>query len=197
MVKGLTYLHSKKIIHRDIKLHNFLLDEKGHCKLIDFGLARKTRYWKSNIETKSNFLAVEEDEMEEFSKSVGTRLFSSPEQATSENYDHRTDIFSLAMVIVLLFCSFTTVHHQRDLIEAIRTRNLADIHMPPRLKNMMHRCLGSEEERASVPEIQGLLKELLREQKIAELTPLCERKENLEGLVSRGVELLVGGSKDH
>jgi serine/threonine protein kinase len=96
--------------------------------------------------------------MEEFSKSVGTRLFSSPEQATSENYDHRTDIFSLAMVIVLLFCSFTTVHHQRDLLEAIRLRKLEDIHMPERLKNMMYRCLGSEEERASVIEIQGLLR---------------------------------------
>jgi len=54
------------------------------------------------------------------------------------------------MVIVLLFCSFTTVHHQRDLIEAIRLRKLEDIHMPLRLKNMMYRCLGSEEERASL-----------------------------------------------
>lgn len=50
------------------------------------------------------------------SKSVGTKLFSSPEQANSQKYDYRTDIFSLAMVIVLLFSTFTTVHQQRDLI---------------------------------------------------------------------------------
>jgi serine/threonine protein kinase len=89
MTKGLGYLHSRRIIHRDIKLHNFLLNEKQQCKLIDFGLARKARFWKSSIEEKKPMkggdLATEEesDEMEEFSKSVGTRLFSSPEQATS------------------------------------------------------------------------------------------------------------------
>ena len=52
MTKGLSYIHSKRIIHRDIKLHNFLLDEKLHCKLLDFGLARKVRFWKSSIEEK-------------------------------------------------------------------------------------------------------------------------------------------------
>ncbi len=70
------------------------------------------------------------EEMEEFSKSVGTRLFSSPEQASSERYDYRTDIFSLAMVIVLLFCSFSTTHEQRELLETIRQRKLEDIGMP-------------------------------------------------------------------
>jgi len=52
MTKGLSYIHSKRIIHRDIKLHNFLLDEKKHVKLIDFGLARKAKFWKSSFEEK-------------------------------------------------------------------------------------------------------------------------------------------------
>lgn len=49
MTRGLSYLHSKRIIHRDIKLHNVLLNEKKQCKLIDFGLARKAKFWKSSI----------------------------------------------------------------------------------------------------------------------------------------------------
>ena len=114
MTKGVGYIHSKRIIHRDVKLHNFLLNGRNHCKLIDFGLARRARFWKSSIEEKKccseSNIDFDQDEEEEFSKSVGTRLFSSPEQATSENYDYRTDIYSLAMVIVLLFCSFSTVH---------------------------------------------------------------------------------------
>jgi len=50
LTKGLNHLHSKRIIHRDIKLHNVVLNNKHHCKLIDFGLARKAKYWKSSIE---------------------------------------------------------------------------------------------------------------------------------------------------
>lgn len=73
---------------------------------------------------------------------MGTRLFSSPEQANSNKYDHRTDIFSLAMVIVLLFCSFTTAHQQREVIEMIRMRQLDSVPMPSNLKNLMYRSLG-------------------------------------------------------
>jgi serine/threonine protein kinase len=50
ITKGLSYLHSQRIIHRDIKLHNVILNDKHKCKLIDFGIARKAKYWKSSIE---------------------------------------------------------------------------------------------------------------------------------------------------
>lgn len=122
LVSGLRYLHSKRIIHRDIKLHNIMLDERGKCKIIDFGLAKKVKYWKSSIEDSTytyqqkseTFFDDEGDER--FSSRVGTKLFSSPEQSSSDKYDYRTDIYSLAIVIVLLFSSFTTVHEQRDLL---------------------------------------------------------------------------------
>jgi hypothetical protein len=101
------------------------------------------------------------------------------------------------MVIVLLFCSFTTIHEQRNIIEIIRNRKLESIRMPLKLKSLMYRCLGSEAERASVNEIQSLLRELLREQRGAKITtPLATREENRENAL-RVPEIILNDDKAH
>jgi hypothetical protein len=84
------------------------------------------------------------------------------------------------MVIVLLFCSFTTTHEQRELIEVIRLRKLEGIHMPQRLRGIMYRSLGAESERPSLSEIQSILREILRERRNnGEGKPLCVRRGNV------------------
>jgi serine/threonine protein kinase len=55
MMTGLNYLHSKRIIHRDIKLHNVMTGSDGTCKLIDFGLAKRVKHWKTSIEDQKHF----------------------------------------------------------------------------------------------------------------------------------------------
>lgn len=47
IIEGLNYLHNQKIIHRDIKLQNIIIDKNNRCKIIDFGLAKKVRTLKS------------------------------------------------------------------------------------------------------------------------------------------------------
>jgi serine/threonine protein kinase len=61
IIEGLEYLHSRKIIHRDIKLHNIVIDQKMKCKIIDFGLAKKVRLWNS-IDDYSKVLTLNEGE---------------------------------------------------------------------------------------------------------------------------------------
>jgi len=41
IIEGIGYIHSKNILHRDIKLENILLDDKGHIKIADFGVGKQ------------------------------------------------------------------------------------------------------------------------------------------------------------
>jgi serine/threonine protein kinase len=83
IASGLAKAHEKDILHRDIKPANILLTEDGEAKLADFGLAKlrgQTKLTKTGT-------------------TVGTVSYMSPEQARGEEIDHRSDIFSLGVVL--------------------------------------------------------------------------------------------------
>jgi serine/threonine-protein kinase len=81
--EGLHAAHEKGIVHRDIKSGNLMLTEKGQVKLMDFGLAKRGG---ATMLTKTG-------------STVGTVPYMSPEQARGEKLDHRTDIWSLGVVL--------------------------------------------------------------------------------------------------
>src|SRR5262245_14738383 len=81
---GLAAAHEKGLIHRDIKPGNILLEQSGQrVKLTDFGLAR----------------AAEDVRLTRSGLVAGTPLYMSPEQATGEELDARSDLFSLGVVL--------------------------------------------------------------------------------------------------
>jgi len=81
---AMTYLHSKKIIHRDLKSHNVLLDGDGRVKLCDFGLARR---------------ATPSAGAPQMMTLVGTDDWMAPEVAAGNDYDQSCDVFSFGMVL--------------------------------------------------------------------------------------------------
>lgn len=81
--EGLGAAHKKGIVHRDVKSDNIMMTSDGHVKVMDFGLAKLKG---STGLTKAG-------------QTVGTAYYMSPEQTKGEEVDHKSDIFSLGVVI--------------------------------------------------------------------------------------------------
>jgi serine/threonine-protein kinase len=85
ILEALTHAHAQGLAHRDIKPDNIVLSPEG-AVLVDFGIARAIAQSEADRVTRSGFV-------------VGTEEYMSPEQASGETVDARTDLYSLGIVL--------------------------------------------------------------------------------------------------
>jgi serine/threonine protein kinase len=84
---GLAAAHAQGIIHRDLKSHNVILNERGHLKIIDLGLARTNQL----------------EGMTATGLIMGTPEYMSPEQVTGRRTDERSDLYSFGVILYEMF----------------------------------------------------------------------------------------------
>jgi TolB-like protein/Flp pilus assembly protein TadD len=87
--------HAKNITHRDLKPANIMLDADGRLKVLDFGLAKLLEAGASGEDD----TVVDQGSVTQEGRVLGTAAYMSPEQAEGKPVDHRSDIFSLGIIL--------------------------------------------------------------------------------------------------
>ena len=145
-LSGLLYLHeNKKIIHRDIKPDNILIDLEGNIKISDFGVS-----------------AIKSEEVEDLVKCHGTMAgpiqFMSPEMALGGSYDFKSDIYMLGLTFFILM-SNQLPERKIDLGPIVLPVKNPNAKLPESysesLRNFVQKLLKPPEERPSTTTAYG------------------------------------------
>jgi len=147
VAEALDHAHSKRIIHRDIKPSNMMITCDDRLKVLDFGLAKI----KMAEEELSGDQSFSTDTLTQPGIVMGTVGYMSPEQLLGNALDHRTDIFSLGVVIYNMATGHLpfvgrTLSDQMDRILNSQPEALARFNreVPVNLEAIVRKCLQKD-----------------------------------------------------
>ncbi|NXK47641.1 E2AK1 kinase, partial [Chauna torquata] len=121
LLEGVCYIHSMGVMHRDIKPRNiFLHGSDHHVKIGDFGLACKDLLW----DNADQWFHTERMNGWTHTSGVGTCLYASPEQLQGSDYDFKSDMYSMGVILLELFQPFGTEMERAEVLTHLRNGHI-------------------------------------------------------------------------
>ncbi|CAJ1946761.1 unnamed protein product [Sphenostylis stenocarpa] len=146
LARGLSYLHTKKIVHRDVKTENMLLDKTRTLKIADFGVAR-----------------IEASNPHDMTGETGTLGYMAPEVLNGNPYNRKCDVYSFGICLWEIYCCdmpYPDLSFSEVTSAVVRQNLRPEIPRccPSSLANVMKRCWDANpDKRPEMDEVVSML----------------------------------------